>query len=116
MKCLPKINVKTSYITQSEVNKNVKYRKRISTELIQINRIYHEIVLCDSEEEFEEGSRGRVVRKGSCNAIGSVLVRETTKPIGTVTLGRESNHEEDCHVSSLSRRPSLDGRIPKRWQ
>ena len=109
---IPKMSNRTLHVAQSEVNKCVKYCKRISIELAEINRIHHELVQCDGEENFEPGSCELIARRNKKENLESLLVSETIKPPGAITL-------EGCGRSTETRskrRSSLIGLIPKRWQ
>ncbi len=112
---IPKLTSLTEFVSQDDVNKAVKYQKRVSIDVVEVHRVHHELVSCDSENEFTQGSSEQVVKRNSDNCIESYTVSETAKPPGTVH--RNSRTTSDRVATSLfQKRPSLEGRIPKRWQ
>ena len=90
----------------------MKYRKRLSTEIIKSTRIHHELVPCEEDEAYEPGSWELVARRSSKDNLESLLVSETTLPPGTITL--DGTNPESSSPSK--RKSSLVGVFPKRRQ
>ena len=104
-------NCSIEFIGKDCVNKEFKCRKRIITEYIQINRIYHDVVPCDEEHDYKENSWKEFIRKSEGNEVESLHISETSKPRGTTTLSGYCFHGCD---NPPERQSSLIGRIPKR--
>ena len=78
-----------------------------------MNRIYHEMVPYDNEEEFKEGSWEGVIRRTENNEIETFQISETTKPPGTEIIGQNG---VGVGTEWATTRSSLMGQIPKRWR
>ena len=46
------INALTNFIKKDELNQSVKYKKRICTEILEITRVYHEVVPVEESDSL----------------------------------------------------------------
>lgn len=89
--------------------------------MIERNEVHHEVLPYDEDEDFEQGNREVVVRKGTENSLESILISVATNPIATITIVLDSlrdteSHQESFNGSSDTYRNSFQGTLPKRWQ
>ncbi len=63
LKTLPTLNSLTESVKKTELSQKVIYRKRISSEVAEVNTILHELVLYNTNDSFIEDSSEEVVKR-----------------------------------------------------
>ena len=109
---LPSTSSVTGFVSQNDVNEHVKYRKRISTEVIEVCRIHHELIPYNNNDEFVPGSRELVAYHDYSNFLQTKFVSENAKPPGKITLRGNAV----ITFPKRERRNSLYGAILNRWK